>query len=235
MERPDIIAELRAVGSKGVNRRLRVEGKIPAVLYGHGESGRGLTINAKELGLKIRAQGENALYDLKVAGQSDAVVVMVKDFQINPLSRKLTHVDLLKINMTDKVTVKVTIHLMGKALGQTKGGIVDQARREITVRCLPTKIPHAIDVDITNLDMGHAIHLRDLKLPEGVEIPQQEANETVVSIVTVKEEKPAEVVVAPEVAAAAAAPAAGAPAAKGAAAAPAAKGGEKADKKADKK
>ncbi len=228
MERQNISAEPREVGSKGVNRRLRLEGKIPAVLYGHGEAGRGLTVNAKEIGLKIRAQGANALYDLVVTGQNDPVVVMVKDFQINPLSRKLTHVDLLKINLADKVTVKIAVKLLGKAVGQAKGGIIDQSKREITVRCLPTKIPAFIEVDITNLDMGHAIHMKDLKLPEGVELPHQETNETVVSIVTVKEEKPAEATATPE---AAAAPAAGAaapsaaPAAKGAT--PAAKGDKK--------
>lgn len=221
MERPNINAEAREVGSKGINRRLRLEGKIPAVLYGHGEVGQGLTVNAKEIGLKIRSQGANALYDLVVSGQSDPVVVMVKDFQINPLSRKLTHVDLLKINLAEKVIVKIAVKLVGKALGQTKGGIVDQAKRELSVRCLPAKIPQVIEIDITNLDMGSAIHMKDLKLPEGVEISQQEANETVVSVVTVKEEKPAEVAAAPE----AAAPAAGAAPAKGAA--PAAKADKK--------
>lgn len=227
MERQNISAEPREVGSKGVNRRLRIEGKIPAVLYGHGEKGRGLTINAKDIGLKMRAQGSNALYDLKVTGENEAVVVMVKDFQIDTLSRKLTHVDLLKINLAEKVIIKVPVHLVGKAVGQAKGGIVDQARREVSVRCLPTQIPQAIDVDITNLDMGHAIHLKDLKLPEGVEVPAQEANETIVSIVAVKEEKPAEAAATTE-ATPAATPAAAAPA-KGAAPA-AAKPADKAKK-----
>ena len=228
MERQNISAEPREVGSKGINRRLRTEGKIPAVLYGHGEKGRGLTINAKDIGLKMRAQGSNALYDLKVAGENDAVVVMVKDFQIDTLSRKLTHVDLLKINLAEKVIIKVPVHLVGKAIGQAKGGIVDQARREVSVRCLPTKIPQAIDIDITGLDMGHAIHMKDLKLPEGVEVPSQEANETIVSIVAVKEEKPAEAAAATEAAPAAGAAPAAAPA-KGAAPA-AAKPADKAKK-----
>ncbi len=219
MERLSIQAEARDVGRKGLNRRLRSSGKIPAVLYGHGQQPTGLALAGKEFTHLMKGVGgTNALIDLKVASQGDPLVVMVKDYQIDMISHRITHVDLYKIDMKERVTVKVPVHPTGKCFGLTKGGLLEIVRREVELRCLPANIPGSIDVDITDLDVGHSIHARDLKLPEGVEL-SEDADITVISVVAPREEVVAEAAPAAEAAVAAeGAPAAGAAAAPGAAA-----------------
>jgi len=220
MEKIKIKADVRDTGSKGANRRLRLDGKVPAILYGCGTTPMGLSLNGKELTTRLRASGTNVLFDLELEGQkAGPLVVMIKDYQTDSMTRKITHVDLLKIDLKAKVHVKIPVHIVGKALGLAKGGLVEQTRREIEVSCLPDSIPEFINVDITELDLGHSLHLNDLKFPVGVEAPQG-VNYSVVSIVAPREEKVEEPVVAVEATAVAGAPAAGAaaPAAEGTAA-----------------
>lgn len=227
MERLKITADVREVGKKGANRRIRKAGFIPAVLYGGGEEGIGLKVNSREFTAKMKGvAGTNVLIDLEFGGLPEPVVVMLKDFQTDTLTRALTHIDLLRVNLEEKVMVKVPLHFSGKSVGVTKGGLIEQARRELEVRCLPNNIPDVIDVDITHLDVGHSLHLRDLQLPEGIELPHG-ADFTIVSIVAPREEVAP--VAAPEVAA-------GAPVAEGAAPTAAAEATPpKAEKKAEKK
>jgi large subunit ribosomal protein L25 len=229
MERVTIKAEARDVGKKGVNRRLRDAGLIPAVLYGKGEQPRGLAVNAKEFTHLMKGSaGTNALIHLTLAGRSEKepLVVMLKDYQVDSISRRITHIDLLKIDLKEKVTVKIPIHLTGKSIGVTKGGLVEQPLRELEVKCLPGNIPGAIEVDITPLDLGDSLHVNELKLPEGVEL-SHEVDFAVVSIVAPKEEE-----VAPPPAAAEAAPVAeGAPAAGAPAPAEAEAKGKEGEKK----
>lgn len=232
MEKVKIKADVREIGKKGVNRRLRKSGAIPAILYGKGEKPQALSVNAKEFtSLMKGASGHNALVSLDLGGKTsgEEVVVMLKDYQLDVIRHVITHVDLLKINMKEKVTVKVPVHVSGKALGVTKGGLVELVRRELEVRCLPSNIPTSIDIDITNVDIGHSLHLSDLKLPEGVEAAQS-GDLTVVSIVAPREE----VVETPVAAAAPAEGAAAAPAA-GEAAKTEGKAEGKAEAKAEKK
>ncbi len=211
MERLKIAAEVRESGRKGVNRRLRKDGRIPAVLYGRGETPINLSLPTKEFTHMMKgASGMNALIDLSLnaAGKASQVVVMVKDYQTDVLRHVISHLDLLKIDMTQKIVVKVPVHVVGKAVGVTNGGLVEQVHREIEVRCLPGNIPGRIDVDITPLDIGNSVHTKDLVLPEGVEAVTG-ADQPIVSVVTPREEEVA-------------APAAEAAPAEGAAAAPAA-------------
>jgi large subunit ribosomal protein L25 len=233
MDRLSVAAASRDVGKKGVNRRLRIGGQIPAILYGHGQEPVGLVLQSKEFTQLMKGTGgTNALIDLKVDTSGDAIVVMVKDYQVNFISHKITHVDLFKIDMKKKVLVKVALQAVGKSIGTTKGGLVEMVRREIELRCLPDNIPAKVEVDITELDLGYSLHAKELKLPEGVELPPGE-DFAVVSIVAPREEVVAEVAAPVEGAAVAGAEGAAAPAA-GAAAAPAADA--KADKgKGDKK
>lgn len=218
MEKLKIKAETREVGKKGLNRRLRKDGFIPAVLYGHGDDPMALSVNSKEFTTKIKALGLNVLIELDVPGGSqNPHVVMLKDYQTDSLKRKITHIDLLKINLKEKVTVKIPLKLVGKAVGLAKGGLVEQARRELEVECLPGNIPEVIEVDITELDVGSSLHINQIKLPHGVEVPH-DVDFAIVSIVVPREEKVEEP--------AAAAPAEGA-AAEGATAAAAPAEGEK--------
>lgn len=231
MELLKIKADVREVGRKGPNRRLRGQGLIPSILYGHGESGMALSVPSKEFTLLMKgAAGINALVELEIAQtigatvKHEPVVVMLKDYQVDTISHKITHIDFFKIDMKKRVTVKVPVHLTGKAAGIAKGGLVEQTKRELEVKCLPGSIPDAIEVDITHLDMGDSVHVNEVKFPAGVEIPHG-SDFTIVTIVAPREEEAAPVVAAATEAGVPAAegtqPAAGAP---GQAPAPAAEG-----------
>ncbi len=233
MEKMTLKAEPRDAGKKGANRRLRKDGVIPIVLYGKALKARSLSVNAKAFTTLMKGHaGLNALLQLEITGETSKtpLVVMMKDLQIDAITRHITHVDLIGIDLKEKITVKVPLHVTGKAVGQAKGGLIDQPRREMEVICFPDRIPEKIDVDISSLDVGDSLHVHDIKMPEGTELPHG-ADFTIVSIMLPREEIP-EVVAVPEAAAAAPA-AAGAPGApaEGAAAPKAAPKAEKGDKK----
>ncbi len=230
MERQSIKADSREAFSKGGLHSLRLQGKIPAILYGQNLKPVPLSVDSKGLIEVVRKGGMNALIDLQLEGNKEKspLVVMIKEMQTDVLSRRILHLDLLKVDMKEKVTVQVPIRLTGKPVGVEKGGLVEQSRRELEVKCLPGNIPEAIEVDIAALDVGNSIHVNDLKFPEGVELPH-EANFVIVAVVIPKEEKPAEEAAPAE--AVAAAPAAGAEGA----AAPAEGAEKKPEKKEEKK
>src|SRR5262245_6206745 len=146
MERLKVAAEVRESGKKGVTRRLRKDGRIPAVLYGRGQKPMNLSLHSKEFTHMMKGSaGMNALIDLTVGGaQGGQLVVMVKDYQTNVLKHSISHVDLLKIDMTQKITVRIPIHVIGKAVGVVNGGLVELVSREIEIRCLPGNIPEKI-------------------------------------------------------------------------------------------
>lgn len=200
MERLKLAAEDRQVGKKGLGE-LRRKGLVPAILYGRGSDSKGLALNAKELAQALGGSaGMNAVIELHLKNGKGADLVMIKDYQINVLSHKLIHVDLLKIDMTKKVTVKVPVHVTGKSVGVVAGGVMELIAREIEFKCLPTNIPSSISVDITALNIGDSIHLGSLTLPEGVEVAQ-DAGATIVSIVAPRADEPEAVVAAAEVSA----------------------------------
>jgi len=185
-----------------------------------------LTVDPKVLGKTIaEAGGLNVLFNLKIEGR-DTIPVMVKEYQAHVLSRHFLHVDFLKVDLKKKISVQVPIQLVGKAPGVKEGGILEHITRSIKVVCLPTAIPESIEVDVSALDIGDNLHVHDLKLPQGVEIPAG-VDFTIAAVVAPVEEKelaPATEVVQPEVigekkpeegAAAAAAPGGKAPAAGG--------------------
>ncbi|MBI1909224.1 MAG: 50S ribosomal protein L25 [Deltaproteobacteria bacterium] len=197
MEQLHLQAFEREKVGKSEARRLRVKGLVPAVLYGKGINPRSLSLKGEELDkILSTSAGMNALITLNVEGDKDApprgdspkvakkgvLVVMLKDYQADIISRQLTHVDLLKVDLKEKITVMIPVHLTGKSQGVVKGGLIEQAKRELEVKCLPTNIPNHIEVDITPLDIGDSIHIDQIQLPEGVEAIR-ETNFTIVAIV----------------------------------------------------
>lgn len=181
-----IKAEKREKGGKNVNRRLRAEGKIPVVVYGGGTESFGATAELRELAAVIRSEsGVNSVFSLDIDG--DAHDVIFQDRQIDPVRGRLIHADLRRFAKGEKIEMTVPIHLTGHAKGlEEDGAVISQALNEIKVLCEPANTPNSIDVDVTELDAGHSIHVSDLKVPAGVEI--HDAPETVVaSIVIVKE------------------------------------------------
>ena len=213
-------AETRSATGKGANRKLRVAGQIPAVVYGKGRDPQSVTLDPKALDTLLHASGAglNTLIDLSVGGRTDTV--LVKELQRHPVHGAFLHVDFFKVDLTQKITVAVPIHFVGKARGVEFGGILDHPLRELEVECLPRAIPEFVEVDVSALDVGDAIHVSDLRLPEGVEV-KTDGSLPVASVVLPAAEveaTPVETVVegeVPEGEAAAAAPAEGAAPAKG--------------------
>jgi large subunit ribosomal protein L25 len=201
MERPVLSANVREGVGKGLARKLRAKGLIPAIFYGPRSQTIPLTVDPKELTKTLHTEaGENVLIDLDIRNkdQSDRRVAMVKEVQIDPLERTPLHVDLYEIAMDEMVTVEVPINLVGKSEGVKLGGIIDLIRRVVQIQCLPGDIPKRIDVDVTSLMIGDSIHVQDLHVEKAKIL--SDTNFTVVTVVPpAAEEKPKEEV-APEVA-----------------------------------
>ncbi len=179
-------AEKRTSLGKNENRRLRVDGKIPVVVYGGGTESLAAAAELKDLAAILRTDaGVNTVFSLDVAG--DVNDVIFQDRQIHPVTGRLIHADLRRFAKGEKIEMTVPIHLEGEPEAlKEEGAVLNQALREIKVLCEPAKTPDAIMVDISALTQEHAIHVSDLKVGEGVEI--HEAPETVVvAIAMVKE------------------------------------------------
>ena len=179
----NLAAQLRSETGKGANRQLRMAGRIPAVVYGHGEETRKLSVDAHELErLFARIHVENTLITLDVDGGDTPVKALVKEIQTNPVRNQVLHVDFYMIHAGEKLNVQIPIRLTGAAPGVKAGGILQHALDELEVRCLPDAIPERIEVDISSLEIGDSIHVSDLTVPEGVEV-EVDADRTVCSVV----------------------------------------------------
>lgn len=199
MEQRELSVKLRERTGKGVARKLRSEGLIPGVFYGHKTEPVALSFNPVELKKILSSKsGRNTFITLKFEGKKEKDrVAMLKDLQVTPLKREYLHADLYEILMDEKITSRVPVHFVGKSVGVKEGGIEQHSRRELDIRCLPANIPNFIEVDVTNLAIGDSLHIKDITLPEGVEVLDP-AGDTVVSVVAPVAEK----VVTPEEAAA---------------------------------
>ncbi len=208
METVEIQAEAREIGKKGAARRLRRNGKVPAVLYGPKIVPVPLELNKKDFSTRVAGFEGSHLVRLKsVATQLADKVALVKDLQYHPVTGDLMHADLYEVDLSATIQVQVPLHFIGKAVGVVRGGILQPVVREIEVECLPLDIPEFFDVEVSGLDIGDAIHVEDLSMPEGVRAVY-ETNFALVTVVPpTVEEAPAPVaVVGEEVPAATAAP-----------------------------
>ena len=162
----------RERSGKGVARKLRATGKIPAVVYGAHRDPVAIEVDRKAVSELVQKSehGVRSIFLLKMAGTDQQRHAMIKDIQIDPISRKMTHIDFVRVLMDEVVRVNVPIRLQGTALGVKEGGLLDFQVRELHVECLPNAIPDSIDVDISEL--GHHDYLRvgELKVPEGVRV-----------------------------------------------------------------
>ena len=180
-------AEKRETRGKNTNRRLRIEGKIPVVVYGGGSESLAATAELKDLAAILRTDtGVNTVFGLDIDGIGVNDVIF-QDRQIDPIRGRLIHADLRRFAKGEKIEMTVPIHLNGHPESlKEEGAVLTQAMREIKVLCEPANTPDSIDVDISELTAEHAIHVSDLKVGEGIEI--HESPESVVaSIVIVKE------------------------------------------------
>jgi large subunit ribosomal protein L25 len=154
---------------KGGARKARAAGQIPGVLYGHGETPVAVALDLREFQTAMRGhKGGNALVNLKL--DSGEFTALIRDAQYDPLSRAILHLDFQHVSLTETVEIEVEVRSTGLALGvKDGGGILETIVRTLEVRCLPTAIPDAIVVDVSALNIGESIHVRDIKL-EGVTI-----------------------------------------------------------------
>jgi large subunit ribosomal protein L25 len=206
--------------NKNAARRVRVSGKIPAVVYGAGQDAVAVTVDPKVITKILHSEsGHNTIFDLNIEG-GKATKAMIVDWQNEPIKGKLLHIDLKRIAMDKAMRVSVPVQLVGVPVGvKSQGGIIEHVLREVEIECLPGDIPDHIDVDVSNLELHGVIHISDLPHSGKLKFLGEETA-TVAHVTIIKEEAPAEVAEAaptePEVAkkgktdtaAAAAAPAA---------------------------
>lgn len=173
LEKSKLNATVRKETGKGVARRLREKGMLPAVVYGHKTASIPLTIDLKQLKhLTTGEKSEHKLFDLSIEGNGGPIekIVMIKELQINPVKRHYLHVDFFEVAMDEELTIPILIKLTGEAAGVKIGGVLQQVRRELEIRCLPSQIPDSLEIDVTPLNIGDSIHLKDVQLPPGVRI-----------------------------------------------------------------
>jgi large subunit ribosomal protein L25 len=214
----ELIAEFRETQGKGASRRLRHQGKVPAILYGGHSEARHLTLSHQKLLIMLdNERFYSTILSLKVGDQTQAAIL--KDVQRHPFKNAIVHVDFQRVEENEKIRISIPLHFTGAAVSpgvKSQGGIVSHMRTETEVSCLPKDLPEFIEVDISGLSLNESIHLSQLKVPEGVTLVDLAKDDAaVVAIHSPRAEEPEPT----------AAAAAGAPAAEGAAAAPAAAAG----------
>ena len=170
-----LTAQIRASRGKGEARRARAAGSCPAVVYGPGTDPLAIKIDPKLLLKLLHAGGENTLFDLRVVGESDATVaerkVIVREIQYDPFRPLPNHVDFYCVSLDRAIEVQIPIELVGTPTAVTqKLATITQAVHEINAECLPDKIPAKLPVDVSALEVGHSLHVRDLQVPAGVTI-----------------------------------------------------------------
>lgn len=192
MEIFDLKASERKGTGKGQARTLRRQGLIPAVLYGPKTESIPLTISVLDLGtIRKQTRNEHVILNLIIEnGGTQNKTAMIKELQIAPVTNQYLHVDFYEISLEDKIVVKVPVELIGKSQGVERGGFVQLVRHQLEVSCLPGDIPARIQVDISELDIGDAVHVEEVEVGDKVEL-LYDTNFTVATVVapTVEEEE----------------------------------------------
>ena len=167
MEEVSLVADIGRVKGSSEARRLRAAGKVPGVLYGHGIDPIDVAVGSRALRAALTSEsGLNALISLDVGGQNH--LAMARQLQRHPVRRSIDHVDFVVVRRDEVVSVEVPIHLIGEALEVERAdGLVEQSLHSLVVQAKPADIPNAIEVDISELAIGEAIRVADLKLPAG--------------------------------------------------------------------
>jgi large subunit ribosomal protein L25 len=191
METIGMEVQKREALGKEAAKKMRREGIIPAVIYGPTIDTTPLAINFKDISKIVDTGGrENVLIDLKIKGINKTPLtktVIIKDIQRDPVKRNINHVDFLEVQMDRVIRVSVPVHITGEAKGVEVGGILQHETRELEVECLPSNIPDSIDVDVTDLDIGESLHVRDITVHGDVKILEED-EQTIVSVVTPQKE-----------------------------------------------
>jgi large subunit ribosomal protein L25 len=184
-----IKAEPRSVQGTGASRRLRRESKVPGILYGAGKDSQPIEVDHKELWFKLKMEAFHAsILDMEVGSEKSQV--LLRDYQMHPFRPLILHVDFQRVDANKKIHVKVPLHFINAEISpgvKVAGGLVQHVMNELEISVLPKDLPEFIEVDLSNLQAGHSMHLSTLQLPPGVEaiVPKGE-DPTVATIVIPK-------------------------------------------------
>jgi large subunit ribosomal protein L25 len=187
---PEVVVAKAREGkfNKNAARRVRVAGKIPAVIYGPGSEPVAIEVDPKQISRILFSEtGHNTIFDVEIPGQATSKAMIV-DFQREPIKDQLIHIDLKRIALDKVLRVKVRVKLMGVPVGvKTEGGILDQVLREVEIECLPGDIPSHIDVDVSGLGMHHVLRVSGLPHSDKIKYLNSE-DATVAHVVSIREE-----------------------------------------------
>jgi large subunit ribosomal protein L25 len=194
MDKPVLNARVRQSTGKGAARKLRRDDQIPAIFYGPNREPLMLVMDYPALeGIIKQSGGENIVLDLKLQsdGETQTWKAILKDLQVDPIKDTYLHADFYEISMDKEITVNIAIHLVNTPVGVEDGGILQHVRRELSVSCLPDRLIQALEVDVSQLEIGDSIHIRDLTLPEGITVLDEE--DVTVAVVAAPTVEPVEV------------------------------------------
>jgi large subunit ribosomal protein L25 len=189
LKQVELTATARETKGNGPARRLRREGWVPAVLYGPGAETKQLSVAVRDLEHVVQKGNiRRTIFSLSIQnGGSVTKLAVIKELQTHPVNGQYLHVDFYEIDMNRKLRVMVPVLPKGKAKGEEFGGMMQIIEREIEVFCLPKAIPESLELDVSGLGIGDTLHIKDIALPPGVELPPGE-NYTVVTVVSPKAE-----------------------------------------------
>jgi large subunit ribosomal protein L25 len=177
MDQPVLAAQIRKSKGKGAARRLRKKNQIPAIFYGPKTEPIMLAVDYPELKRILRqGSGENTLIDLQFQSEqgSETRRVMLKELLIDTIKDNYLHADFYEISMDKEITVNIPIRLINTPEGVSQGGILQHIRRELTISCMPDKIVDSLDLDVAELEIGDSLHIRDIELPDGIKLVEED-------------------------------------------------------------
>lgn len=177
MAQYSLAAQLRAQKGKEAAKKLRKENKIPAIFYGPNEVPLMLTVESSDLrNIMKKSAGENIVLGLQIETDkgSDSKMVMLKELQTDPVNDVYLHADFYEVSMDKELTLDIPVRLINTPKGVKDGGILQHVRRELSISCLPDKLVEFIEVDVSSLEIGESLHIRDIVLPEGITSLQEE-------------------------------------------------------------
>jgi large subunit ribosomal protein L25 len=185
MDQLSLAARVRTEVGKGAARRLRRSDQVPAIFYGPNSQPVMLAVKYLDLKTLLKsASSENVIFQLQIeSGQgTENKTVMLKELQSDPIKPVYYHADFYEVSMDKEITLNVPVHLVGTPVGAAKGGILQHVKRELSVSCLPGNLVEFLEVDVAALDMGDAVHVKDMVLPPGLKTAED--GDTTIAVVT---------------------------------------------------
>jgi large subunit ribosomal protein L25 len=185
MPQLNLAAQVRTDVGKGAARRLRRNNQVPAIFYGPNSEPVMLAVKYLDLKTLLKnTSSENVIFQLQIESGEDRAskTVMLKELQADPIKPVYYHADFYEISMDKELTLNVPVHLVGTPAGASKGGILQHVKRELSVSCLPGNLVEFLEIDVAALDIGDAVHVKDVVLPAGMETAED--GETTIAVVT---------------------------------------------------